>query len=105
MTTPDATGARGRDLAAAAAPHLTPVLGRYFERSWDHGEGHRLYDTDGRGYLDFANSIAVSVLGHHHPAVTAAIHAQVDRMIAPMAAMGYAESTIEPRRQARGDPA
>jgi 4-aminobutyrate aminotransferase len=95
MTTSDATGARGRDLAAAAAPHLTPVLGRYFERSWDHGEGHRLYDTDGRGYLDFANSIAVSVLGHHHPAVTAAIHAQVDRMIAPMAAMGYAESTIE----------
>jgi len=58
---------------------ISPVLGRYFERSWSHGEGHRLFDTAGRGYLDFANGIAVTVLGHRHPAVTAAIHAQVDR--------------------------
>ena len=94
MTTTDAREATGLDLAALAEAHLTPVLGRYFERSWDRGEGHRLYDTSGRGYLDFANGIAVSVLGHHHPAVTAAIHAQVDRMIAPTAAMGYAEPTV-----------
>ena len=95
MTTVDAPReATGLDLAALAAPHLTPVLGRYFERSWDHGEGHRLYDTDGRAYLDFANGIAVSVLGHGHPAVIAAVHAQVDRMIAPTAAMGYSESTV-----------
>jgi 4-aminobutyrate aminotransferase len=94
MTTTDAREATGLDLAALAEAHLTPVLGRYFERSWERGEGHRLYDTGGRGYLDFANGIAVSVLGHHHPAVTEAIHAQVDRMIAPMAAMGYAEPTI-----------
>ena len=71
--------------------HLTPVLGRYFERTWSHGDGHRLYDIEGRGYLDFANGIAVSSLGHHHPAVTAAIHAQVDRLIAPPSAIGYAE--------------
>jgi 4-aminobutyrate aminotransferase len=93
-TTAAARSASGLDLAALAAGHLTPVLGRYFERSWDHGEGHHLYDTDGRAYLDFANGIAVSVLGHHHPAVTAAIHAQVDRMIAPTAAMGFSESTV-----------
>src|SRR5665811_341727 len=84
----------GLDLAALAAANLTPVLGRYFERSWARGEGHRLYDTDGRAYLDFANGIAVSVLGHRHPAVTAAIQAQVDEMIAPCSAMGYAESTV-----------
>jgi len=84
----------GLDLGALAAANLTPVLGRYFERSWARGEGHRLYDTDGRAYLDFANGIAVSVLGHRHPAVTAAIHAQVDQLIAPCAAMGYAESTV-----------
>lgn len=75
----------------ASAEHLSPVIGRYFTRSWSHGEGHRLIDTDGRAYLDFANGIAVSALGHHHPAVTAAIHAQVDRLIAPIAAMGFAE--------------
>ncbi len=73
------------------SPHLSPVLGRYFERSWSHGEGHRLYDTAGRAYLDFANGIAVTALGHHHPAVTAAIHAQVDRLIGPTGAIGYAE--------------
>src|SRR6478736_7148290 len=71
------------------APNLTPVLGRYFERTWSHGEGHRLYDTDGRGYLDFANGIAVTALGHTHPRVSAAIHAQVDRLIGPINAIGF----------------
>ena len=76
------------------ADHLTPILGRYFERSWSHGEGHRLYDTSGRAYLDFANGIAVTALGHHHPRVSAAIHAQVDRLIGPTGAMGYAEPVV-----------
>ena len=86
MTT-DAT----RDYAALGDANLTPVLGRYFQRSWSHGEGHRLFDTDGKAYLDFANGIAVSALGHVHPRVTAAIHAQVDRLIGPVSALGFAE--------------
>jgi 4-aminobutyrate aminotransferase len=89
---PDTSPVTG-DLAAAA-DHLTPILGRYYERSWSHGEGHRLFDTDGRAYLDFANSIAVTALGHHHPRVTAAIHAQVDRLIGPTGAIGYAEPVV-----------
>jgi 4-aminobutyrate aminotransferase len=96
---PAATAATGLDLAALAADNLTPVLGRYFERSWSHGEGHRLYDTDGRAYLDFANGIAVSVLGHRNPRVTAAVHAQVDRILGPMSAMGYAEPTVRLARE------
>ncbi|MEO5941066.1 MAG: aminotransferase class III-fold pyridoxal phosphate-dependent enzyme, partial [Candidatus Limnocylindrales bacterium] len=79
---------------ASVADHLTPVLGRYFERSWSHGEGHRLYDTDGRAYLDFANGIAVTALGHHHPRVSAAIHAQVDRLIGPTGAIGFSEPVV-----------
>jgi 4-aminobutyrate aminotransferase len=79
---------------SSVADHLTPVLGRYFERSWSHGEGHRLYDTGGKGYLDFANGIAVTALGHRHPRVTAAIHAQVDRLIGPTGAIGYAEPVV-----------
>jgi 4-aminobutyrate aminotransferase len=98
MDTATAPAASGLDLAALAAANLTPVLGRYFERSWARGEGHYLFDTDGRAYLDFANGIAVSVLGHAHPAVTAAIHAQVDRLMAPCAAMGYAETTVRHAR-------
>ena len=86
MTT-DAT----HDYAALGDANLTPVLGRYFQRSWSHGQGHRLFDTDGKAYLDFANGIAVSALGHVHPRVTAAIHAQVDRLIGPVSALGFAE--------------
>ena len=36
-----------RDDLATEAASLTPVLGRYFQRTWSHGVGHRLYDTDG----------------------------------------------------------
>jgi 4-aminobutyrate aminotransferase len=89
----DDTIAAAPDLATQAG-HLSPVLGRYFERSWSHGEGHRLYDTAGKAYLDFANGIAVTVLGHQHPAVSAAIHAQVDRLIGPTGAIGYAEPVV-----------
>jgi 4-aminobutyrate aminotransferase len=73
------------------APNLTPVLGRYFLRDWSHGEGHRLYDTEGKAYLDFANGIAVTALGHGHPRVNAAIHAQVDRLLGPVSAIGFTE--------------
>jgi 4-aminobutyrate aminotransferase len=79
---------------ASQATHLSPVLGRYFERSWSHGVGHRLYDTGGRAYLDFANGIAVTALGHAHPRVTAAIHAQADRLIGPTGAIGYSQPVV-----------
>ena len=93
------------DLAALAGGHLTPVLGRYFERSWSHGVGHRLYDTSGKAYLDFTNGIAVTALGHAHPAVSAAIHAQVDRLIGPTGAIGYSEPVVRLAGSPRGDPA
>jgi 4-aminobutyrate aminotransferase len=76
---------------ATPAPNLTPVLGRYFQREWSRGEGHRLFDTDGKAYLDFANGIAVTAIGHTHPRVTAAIHAQVDRLVGPISAIGFTE--------------
>lgn len=88
------SASHGLDLAALAGPNMSPVLGRYMDRSWSHGIGHRLYDTAGRGFLDFANGIAVTALGHTHPRVTAAVHAQVDRMIGPVHALGFAESTV-----------
>ncbi len=79
---------------ARQATNLSPVLGRYFDRSWSHGEGHRLFDTAGRAYLDFANGIAVTALGHRHPRVTAAIHEQVDRLIGPTGAIGFSQPVV-----------
>ena len=46
----------------------------------DHGVGVRLWDVDGREYLDFVGGIAVSALGHAHPAVVAAVREQVGRL-------------------------
>ena len=87
-TTPAAVPATPQERAAHA---LSPVLGRYFQRAWSHGEGHRLFDTDGNAYLDFANGIAVTSLGHAHPRVSAAIHEQVDKLLHICNGLGYAE--------------
>jgi acetylornithine aminotransferase len=46
----------------------------------DHGDGVRVWDIDGNEYLDFVAGIAVSSLGHAHPAVVAAVSAQVGRL-------------------------
>ena len=49
--------------------------------TFSHGEGVYLYDTDGRRYLDAISGIAVNGLGHAHPAVTAAIREQADKLV------------------------
>jgi acetylornithine/N-succinyldiaminopimelate aminotransferase len=47
----------------------------------DRGAGVRVWDVDGREYLDFVAGIAVSSLGHGHPAVVAAVSDQVARLV------------------------
>ncbi|TIP99979.1 MAG: aminotransferase class III-fold pyridoxal phosphate-dependent enzyme, partial [Mesorhizobium sp.] len=39
-----------------------------------------LFDRDGRAYIDASGGAAVSCLGHSHPDVTAALHAQADKL-------------------------
>ena len=46
----------------------------------DHGDGVRVWDTDGNAYLDFVGGIAVSALGHAHPAIVDAVTTQVGRL-------------------------
>jgi acetylornithine aminotransferase len=46
----------------------------------DHGKGVRVWDIDGHEYLDFVAGIAVSSLGHAHPAVVEAVSTQVARL-------------------------
>jgi len=45
------------------------------------GDGTRVWDADGRSYLDFFSSTVVTVLGHCHPAVTRAIETQARRIL------------------------
>ena len=49
--------------------------------TFSHGEGVYLYDTQGRRYLDGIAGIGVNALGHGHPAVTAAIREQADKLV------------------------
>jgi adenosylmethionine-8-amino-7-oxononanoate aminotransferase len=44
------------------------------------GEGIHLIDAQGRRYIDASGGAAVSCLGHGHPEVLAAMHAQLDRL-------------------------
>ncbi|WP_027998044.1 aspartate aminotransferase family protein [Sinorhizobium arboris] len=44
------------------------------------GEGIRLFDAEGKSYIDASGGAAVSCLGHAHPDVLAALHRQLDRM-------------------------
>ena len=47
----------------------------------ERGEGARVWDTDGKEYLDALGGIAVTALGHAHPAITTAIAEQSARLI------------------------
>ncbi|TRW48497.1 aspartate aminotransferase family protein [Aliidiomarina halalkaliphila] len=44
------------------------------------GEGSRVWDQDGREYIDFAGGIAVSCLGHCHPAMVRALTEQANKL-------------------------
>lgn len=44
-----------------------------------HGKGARLWDTDGREYIDFSAGIAVSAMGHAHPELVEALHEQAKK--------------------------
>jgi acetylornithine/N-succinyldiaminopimelate aminotransferase len=46
----------------------------------DHGRGSRLWDRDGREYVDFGAGIAVNALGHAHPSLVAALTEQAGRL-------------------------
>src|SRR6266702_5880188 len=45
------------------------------------GEGSRVWDSDGKSYLDLVAGIAVNVLGHCHPAVVKAVQEQVTQLV------------------------
>ncbi|HUY96976.1 MAG TPA: aminotransferase class III-fold pyridoxal phosphate-dependent enzyme [Verrucomicrobiae bacterium] len=57
---------------------VSPAYSRYTNLVIADAEGAYVTDVDGRRYLDLGCGIAVTSLGHRHPAVSAAVHAQVD---------------------------
>ncbi|MFL6627595.1 MAG: aspartate aminotransferase family protein [Vitreoscilla sp.] len=65
---------------AAAMPHVMNTYGR-LPFALSHGRGSRVWDTEGREYLDALGGIAVNTLGHAHPQLVAAIADQAGKLI------------------------
>ena len=61
---------------------LFPSVANYYKESvvLESGTGARLTDLDGNRYLDFFGGILTVSVGQTHPRVTAALHAQIDRL-------------------------
>ncbi len=60
----------------------------------DHGEGLKVWDSDGKEYLDFFAGIAVNCLGHNNPKVVEAISKQAEKLI-HISNIYYNEPAIE----------
>ncbi|TAK77439.1 MAG: aspartate aminotransferase family protein [Aquabacterium sp.] len=67
-------------MTAAAMPHVMPTYGR-LPFALSHGQGCRVWDTEGREYLDALAGIAVNTLGHNHPKLVPALQDQLTKMI------------------------
>ncbi len=63
-----------------ANQHVMKTYGRYPIVA-ERGAGCRLWDVDGKGYLDFLAGVAVNNLGHCHPKVVAALQEQAARLL------------------------
>lgn len=61
-------------------PHLMNTYGR-LPVAFTHGEGCRLFDEQGKTYLDALAGIAVNTLGHNHPRLVKVLREQVGRLI------------------------
>lgn len=67
-------------LQARADAHVMRTYGTA-AAAFDRGQGTVLFDLDGRPHLDFLCGLAVTSLGHAHPAVTAAVAEQAGRLV------------------------
>jgi acetylornithine aminotransferase len=64
----------------AASPHTMNTYGR-LPIALSHGRGVRVWDVNGREYLDALAGIAVNTLGHGHPKLVPALQDQVAKLI------------------------
>ena len=70
---------------AASSPHTmntyAPDGGRPVQIAISHGQGCRVWDVNGKSYLDGLGGIAVNTLGHNHPKLVPALQDQIAKVI------------------------
>jgi acetylornithine aminotransferase len=64
----------------ASSPHTMNTYGR-LPIALSHGQGVRVWDVNGKEYLDALAGIAVNTLGHNHPKLVPALQDQVSKII------------------------
>ncbi len=69
------------DVIALDKKYYMNTFGDRLPVSFTHGDGMKLYADNGDVYYDFLGGIAVNAIGHCHPDFTAALKAQIDKLI------------------------
>ena len=64
----------------AASPHVMNTYGRV-PIALERGQGSRVWDVNGKQYLDALGGIAVNTLGHNHPRLVPALQDQLSKLI------------------------
>ena len=64
----------------ASSPHVMNTYGR-LPIALSHGQGCRVWDVNGKSYLDALGGIAVNTLGHNHPKLVPALQDQIAKII------------------------
>ena len=64
----------------ASSPHTMNTYGR-LPIALSHGQGVRVWDVNGKSYLDGLGGIAVNTLGHNHPKLVPALQDQIAKII------------------------
>jgi acetylornithine/N-succinyldiaminopimelate aminotransferase len=64
----------------AASPHVMNTYGRV-PMALSHGQGCRVWDINGKSYIDALGGIAVNTLGHNHPKLVPALQDQLSKII------------------------
>ena len=67
-------------LIEASSPHVMNTYGRV-PIAMSHGQGVRVWDVNGKQYLDALAGIAVNTLGHNHPRLVPALQDQLAKII------------------------
>ena len=70
-------------MSAATSPYGGPLMATYPVPAvtFARGAGSRLWDVDGKAYLDLLGGLAVTALGHAHPAVADAVAEQARTLV------------------------
>lgn len=68
------------EIRALDQRYFMNTFGQRLPVAFDHGKGVRLYDTEGKEYVDFFAGIAVNSLGYGHPKIVAAMAEQMTKV-------------------------